>query len=683
MKKAVLSLFLGLSIFAVWSPPSFAQVLFSAGAYSQSFDSLANSGTNNIWADNSTLSGWYVSKTAGGTTIPVYRGDNGSSSAGALYSFGSTSASDRALGSISSGTPGNFAYGVRFLNDSASAQTNITISYTGEQWRNSGETNAQKLTFSYRVGTSLTNSDASNSQSWTAFPALDFSTPTVVGSTGPLDGNNATNRLTLSPTILTNVVVLPGQELFLRWFDTNDVGNDHALAIDNLTVTTAGTIVDVRPASITTPPESQAVIEGTDVAFSVVADGAATLTYQWAFNGTNIANATLSTLSLPSTSTTNSGTYTVTVGNAYGSTNASATLIVSAQPASTAYGLSLMTYNVKGNGATDWTTNAAQVQAIGRQVKYLQPDVITFNEIPYTLTYEMTNFLKAYLPGYYMATNSGTDNFIRSVIVSRYPITRSSKWLDGADLNPFGYTNANFTRDLFEAQINVPSFQRPLHVFVTHLKSSAGGYADAVAKRAAEAAAITNFFATNFFVLYPNDPYTLSGDMNESDTNSIAIQELVSPFSGLRLTNPTNPYTGTINTYSIQASVSERIDYIMPCTLLASNIVSSQVFRTDLVSPTPPNIITNDDKIASDHLPVLMYFRNPYDVPFQFSSVKLTNQLVTLNWQSITGRQYRVDISADLTNWFPLKTNVAAVTNLSFSTNVGAGQQFFRVYRVP
>ena len=40
----------------------------------------------------------------------------------------------------------------------------------------------------------------------------------------------------------------------------------------------------------------------------------------------------------------------------------------------------------------------SQVQAIGRQVAYLQPDVITFNEIPRSNTWQMANFVVAYLP---------------------------------------------------------------------------------------------------------------------------------------------------------------------------------------------------------------------------------------------------------------------------------------------
>src|SRR5436309_15675445 len=94
-----------------------------------------------------------------------------------------------------------------------------------------------------------------------------------------------------------------------------------------------------------------------------------------------------------------------------------------------------------------------------------------------------------------MITNSGTDNFIRSVILSRFPITRSQSWLDGSSLSSFGYSG-NFTRDLFEAEITVPNFTQPLHVFTTHLKALSD--VDSAAKRAAEASAVSNFFVAGF-----------------------------------------------------------------------------------------------------------------------------------------------------------------------------------------
>ncbi|MGC3961349.1 MAG: hypothetical protein QM813_26510 [Verrucomicrobiota bacterium] len=95
--------------FGLGLPQAGAQILLSSGAYTQNFDSLATTGTSNPWMDNTTLLGWYAAKTIGGTTVTAYRGESGASNAGALYSFGVSGVSnltDRALGSLASGTRG-------------------------------------------------------------------------------------------------------------------------------------------------------------------------------------------------------------------------------------------------------------------------------------------------------------------------------------------------------------------------------------------------------------------------------------------------------------------------------------------------------------------------------------------------------------------------------------------------
>src|SRR5437773_2469308 len=78
-------------------------------AYTENFDALANTGTP-AWADNSTLPGWYSSRTA-------YVPGTGSSTTGALYSFGSTGSTERALGSVGSGSTGTIYWGVKLKNN--------------------------------------------------------------------------------------------------------------------------------------------------------------------------------------------------------------------------------------------------------------------------------------------------------------------------------------------------------------------------------------------------------------------------------------------------------------------------------------------------------------------------------------------------------------------------------------
>jgi endonuclease/exonuclease/phosphatase family metal-dependent hydrolase len=676
----------------------------SGGTYSQNFDLLADSGSPG-WTDNSTLPGWYISKSVAPNNVTGYTPGTGSSGTGTIYSFGASGSTERALGSVASGTPGNFAYGVRFTNDTGSVQTNIIVSYTGEQWRNANGTGAvtNALAFSCQIASAaLTNADAANSQTWTAFSALDFNSPIVnAGGSGmALDGNAAANRRVFTNIVLTGAVVQPGQEIFLRWRDANDSGNDAGIAVDDLTISFQA--ASGSPPVITLQPRSQAAGEGGFAIFSADATGSPAPNFQWQFNNANLAGQTGSTLALNNLTTNQTGSYSVIVTNSAGATNSSsAALIVT--PVSfdaTNGGIRILQYNVAGNGVADWSTNTAQARAIGRELKYLNPDIITFNEIPTTNGVAlMPDWMKAFLPGYFLATNSFGDTYIQSVIASRFPITRSASHLHTANLNPFGYTNSssqnadNFTRDLFEAQIATPNWPLPLHVFVAHLKSTGSGNPQSDAdKRAAEASAISNYFATVYLAgTNATHPYVLAGDMNEDaffpDTDYVSgqpIQRLTSPPAGLQMTIPVNPITHADLTESIQGTLDTRFDYILPCGLLFSNIAGSEVFRTDLLTNFPLNLFSNDDKTASDHLPVLMVFKNPFDTPFKLLSLGVTNHAVTLKWESQNNRVFNIEASSNLATWTQFATNIAAMTNIfNFTTNLTDSAKFFRIYRVP
>ena len=299
--------------------------------------------------------------------------------------------------------------------------------------------------------------------------------------------------------------------------------------------------------------------------------------------------------------------------------------------------IKILTYNVAGNNsgtttnAADWNTNAPQVQAIGRELIFLNPDIITFNEIPASNGLaQMPGWTKAFLPGYFLATNSTSDGYIQSVIASRFPIIRSASHLAFSSLAPFGYTHGSFTRDLFEAQIAVPNWPLPLHVFVAHFKATGTtNPQDDAGQRAAMASAVSNYFATVFLSgTNGSHPYVLNGDLNEDaffpDADYVSgrpIQRLTSAPTGLQMTIPVNPVTHTDLTESIQDSLDTRFDYILPCALLFSNLVGGEVFRTDLLTNLPSNLFSNDDKTASDHLPVVMIFNNPFDTPFRLLSV--------------------------------------------------------------
>jgi uncharacterized protein len=203
-----------------------AAINLSTTAYIQNFDSLGTGIVN--WTNDSTfLPGWYAA--AGNTPPTSFAASNGSTTTGAFYNFGATSASDRALGAIPSGGT-NYFYGVRLINNTGSTITGLNIGYTGEQWRNSGTNAAQKLDFQYQIGaTSIT------AGTWTDFNTLDFSSPIFSNTAAVLNGNVAANQTAKSGS-LSGLTLTNGNEIWLRWQDLNDPNTDHGLAIDNFSV---------------------------------------------------------------------------------------------------------------------------------------------------------------------------------------------------------------------------------------------------------------------------------------------------------------------------------------------------------------------------------------------------------------------------------------------------------------
>jgi hypothetical protein len=373
-----------------------AQVLLSSGPYTNNFDSLPQQtgsvNSSNVWANNVTLPGWYCNAsnaaapsifgTASGSfsvCTNILAGSGGSTTAG-FYSYGTNGVaplSNRSLGSLmgntfsASGSPA-IAYGVRFTNDTGVALTNFTISYTGKQWRNNGNATLQTLAFAYRVDSSpITYTDPGSSSVWVSVPTLTFTSPYASTTSSALDGNIATNDVKFNGIVLSGFVVLPGQEIFLRWLDTNDSGNDHALAIDdlgvsfqtNLSAAATGPSITVNPTNIT-------VVEGGAATFTVTAGGTAPLSYQWYSTNTDgsftlISGATTPSFSLSLLSTNYTGTnYFVIITNTIGSATSSVAhlTVTSAVPIITTIA-HLHTLHDANYALTD-TTNLYQVTGI-------------------------------------------------------------------------------------------------------------------------------------------------------------------------------------------------------------------------------------------------------------------------------------------------------------------------------
>ncbi|WP_298118827.1 T9SS sorting signal type C domain-containing protein [Flavobacterium sp.] len=184
----------------------------------QNFNGLSSTAPV-TWTDNTTpLAGWY-------STVTTLNPNTGSTNTNGVYNCGSTSATDRALGALSTATTHNF--GIRLKNNNANAITSLLVSYNGEQWRqNAGN---QTLVFEYQIGTTVTSITAGT---WVPVTALDFVSPNI-GTAGALDGNLTANRTAKSATISLSIPA--GSEIMLRW--TKAGSSSHLLAVDDLSIT--------------------------------------------------------------------------------------------------------------------------------------------------------------------------------------------------------------------------------------------------------------------------------------------------------------------------------------------------------------------------------------------------------------------------------------------------------------
>jgi hypothetical protein len=209
--------------------------------YTQNFDSLAASSTGSPWTDNSTINGWYgyvlndrdvddAGVNGAGVTAQIW-GTSAPGTSSRLYDFRNASSSDHSIGAIAGATSGSYYVAARLTNSTSSIIDTITINYTGEQWRVNGA-NTKTLAVDYQLGNSVT---LATTTGWIS-AAANFVSPITGGTAGPLNGNLAANRSSISSAALA-VNWLDATELWVRF--TIPAGtslNAHALGIDDLSI---------------------------------------------------------------------------------------------------------------------------------------------------------------------------------------------------------------------------------------------------------------------------------------------------------------------------------------------------------------------------------------------------------------------------------------------------------------
>ncbi len=145
--------------------------------------------------------------------------------------------------------------------------------------------------------------------------------------------------ITFSPTALTTY----GGNL--------SVSSDAVVGTNTIAVSGTGSL---QSPLVTTQPRSQSIIAGQSATFAVTASGLAPLSFQWRFDGANLAGATLSTYTRANAQFTHSGNYDIVVTNTYGAvTSQLALLTVTLPPVAQTVWLD----NFDANTAANWVMN--------------------------------------------------------------------------------------------------------------------------------------------------------------------------------------------------------------------------------------------------------------------------------------------------------------------------------------
>ena len=199
---------------------SVAKNLIGVG-YTQDFDGM--NGTSQLPV------GWHST----GTLTE----DDGTSSASGNYNYGSTSSSNRSLGSL-----GASNFGIRIKNSTTGngsiTWTSLLVKYTGKQWRN-GDGSNDALTVQYSTDAYMFNDanvySSNSSATWTnASSNLTFTAPQTAPSNSSIDGDVNGNFTTKLASIVASV---PAQSyIWIRWVNSNGAVVSDGLAVDDVTI---------------------------------------------------------------------------------------------------------------------------------------------------------------------------------------------------------------------------------------------------------------------------------------------------------------------------------------------------------------------------------------------------------------------------------------------------------------
>jgi hypothetical protein len=294
------------------TPPSVAAADVGLAALGTAYTQNFNTMRSGVSCSSSEIpTGWGFVETGRGAST-AYCPNDGSSSWGDTYSYGTTNVAERAFGGLrEDGGWNHTTIGASFRNNTGATIRAVAIAYTGEQWRLGATNRLDRLDFQYSV-------DATGllTGTWTDVDALDFVAPVTTGSVGARNGNLAANRTAISSTI-GGLAIAPSSRVWIRWLDFDAAGADDGLAVDDFSITpyalpgapTIGTATAGNASATVsfTPPASTGGSPITGYTVTSTPDGVTATGTASPITVTGLTNGTTYTFTVSATTTIGTG----------------------------------------------------------------------------------------------------------------------------------------------------------------------------------------------------------------------------------------------------------------------------------------------------------------------------------------------------------------------------------------
>ena len=154
--------------------------------YTEDFDGLPSAPTNADIAPAvflEALPGWALEN-----DNDRRRANRGAANTAAIYSFGSDGSDERALGGVAGGASGTQYWGFCYTNTTGHRVVDLTLAYTGEQWRAANAVAANTLRFHYTRSATIAGDLPAHlsaavgedpTMAWVTEPALNFVSPII------------------------------------------------------------------------------------------------------------------------------------------------------------------------------------------------------------------------------------------------------------------------------------------------------------------------------------------------------------------------------------------------------------------------------------------------------------------------------------------------------------------------